>query len=248
LRTRPPSRLPSPEPIAEENGAAQVDQDGDSGSDVSSSGLPLPLITAEDYDALICRKCVSQIPILQAWAGTPGVTMVVRDGPESPWKVIGRLQEGDLVVDVGPEAGETARSEATDPDHANAHGTAQPLSEDASPLQPDPDNVQGRKRNLANSSTSDGPSVKRSRTSGTSVDTSQNACLAPAVHPFAQSVFAQIGVQTLGAGDIFLSGDWRKRWCSCDSCLSELRKHSYLLEAEETYEPPEDPDSRESQL
>jgi E3 ubiquitin-protein ligase UBR7 len=94
---------------------------------------------------------------------------------------------------------------------------------------------------------SDGPSVKRSRTSGTSVDTPQRACLAPAVHPSAQAIFAQSGVQTLGAGDIFLSGDWRKRWCSCDSCLSELRKHSYLLDEEETYEPPEDPDSREFQ-
>ena len=236
--------------MAEENGAAQADQDGDSRSDVSSSGLPPPLITAEDYDTLVCRKCVSRIPILQAWAGTPGVTMVVRDGSESAWKVIGVLQEGDLVVDVGPEAEEKipARSDASDPDHAHVHATAQSLSEDSSPSQPDPDTVQGKKRSLANSlPSSDGPSVKRSRTSGTSVGTSQRACLAPAVHPFAQAVFAQSGGQTLGAGDIFLSGDWRKRWCSCDSCLSELGKHSYLLEEDETYEPPEDPDSREFQ-
>jgi E3 ubiquitin-protein ligase UBR7 len=236
--------------VAEENDAARVDQDGDSRSDASSSGLPPPMITAEDYDALICRKCVSQIPILQAWAGTPGVTMVVRDGPESSWKIIGVLQDDDLVVDVGPESEEkiSACSEASDPDHAHAHATTQFLSEDASPSQTDPDTVQGKKRCLANSSpSSDGPSAKRSRTSGTSVDVSQSSCLAPAVHPFAQAVFAQSGVQMLGVGDIFLSGDWRKRWCSCDSCLSELRKHSYLLEEEETYEPPEDPDSRKCQ-
>ena len=235
--------------MAEENGAAQMDQDGDSHSDASSSGLPPPLITAGDYDALICRKCVLQIPILQAWAGTPGVTMVVRDGPESPWKVIGVPQEDDLVVDVGPEAEEKipARSEASDSDHADADATTQPLAEDASPSQLDPDTVQGKKRSLANSSSFDGPSVKRSRTSGTSVDSSQKACLAPAVHPFAQAVFAQSGERTPGAGDIFLAGDWRKRWCSCDSCLLELRKHPYLLEEEETFEPPEDPDSREFQ-
>jgi E3 ubiquitin-protein ligase UBR7 len=250
LRTRPLSRLPSPEPVTEENGATQVDQDGDSRSDVSSSGLPPPLVTAEDYDTLICRKCVTQIPILQAWAGTPGVTMVVRDDPESSWKVIGVLQEDDLVVDVGPEAEEKipVRSEAPDPDHSHAQATTLSLSEDASPSQTDSDTVQGKKRSLANSiPSSDGPSVKRSRTSRTSVDTSQRACLAPAVHPLAQAILSQSGVQTLGAGDIFLSGDWRKRWCSCDSCLSELRKHSYLFEEEETYEPPEDPDSREFQ-
>ena len=176
--------------------------------------------------------------------------MVVRDGPESPWKVIGVLKEGDLVVDVGPEAEEKilACSEASESDHAHAHAAAQSPSEDASPSEPDTDTVQGKKRSLVNSSPpSDGPSVKRSRTSGKSVDTSERACLAPAVDPFAQAVFAQSGAQTLGAGDIFLSGDWRKRWCSCDSCLPELRKHSYLLEEEETYEPPEDPDSREFQ-
>jgi E3 ubiquitin-protein ligase UBR7 len=236
--------------MAEENGTAQVDQDGDSLSDASSSGLPPPLITAEDYDVLVCRKCVLQIPILQAWAGTPGVIMVVRDGPESSWEVIGVLQEGDLVINVGPEAEEKipARSEASDPDHAHPHVTTQSLTDDTSPSQPDPDTVQGKKRSLVNSSSfSDGPCVKRSRTSGTSVDTPQRVCLVPAVHPFAQAVFAQGGVQTLGVGDIFLSGDWRKRWCSCDSCLSELRKHPYLLEEEETYEPPEDPDSREFQ-
>ena len=233
--------------MAEENGIAQVDQEDDSRSDVSSSGLPPPLITAGDYDALVCRKCVSQIPILQAWAGTPGVAMVVRGDPDVSWKVIGELEDGDVVVDVGPEADGRipAHVEASDPDHTHTHPATQSSSGGASPPQPDPDTLQGRKRSLVNSS--DGPSVKRSRTSGTSPDSSQKACLAPAAHPLAQAVFAQTGTQTLGAGDIFLSGDWRKRWCSCDSCFSGLRKHPYLLEEEETYQPPEDPDSREFQ-
>ncbi|KAI0001138.1 hypothetical protein BJV77DRAFT_1057924 [Russula vinacea] len=210
LRTRPPSRLPSPEPVAEENGIAQVDQEDDSRSDVSSSGLPPPLITAGDYDALVCRKC---------WAGTPGVAMVVREDPDVSWKVIGELEDGDVVVDVGPEADGRipAHVEASDPDHTHTHPATQSSSGGASPPQPDPDTLQGRKRSLVNSS--DGPNVKR-------------------------SLFAQTGTQTLGAGDIFLSGDWRKRWCSCDSCFSGLRKHPYLLEEEETYQPPEDPDSQ----
>ena len=250
MRARPPSRFPSPENAAEENGVAQVDQDDDARSDASSSGLPPPLITAEDYESLVCRACVSQIPILQAWAGTPGVVMVVREGPDVSWKIIGAPQEGDLVVEVGPEAeGKIPESmEVLDPDHTHPHTATRSPSGGVSPPQPDPDTLQGRKRNLVNSGpSSDGPSVKRSRTSGTPLDLSQRTCLAPATHPFAQAVFAQNGAQTMGTGDIFLSGDWRKRWCSCDSCLSELRKHPYLLEEEETYQPPEDPDSRELQ-
>ncbi|EIW75928.1 hypothetical protein CONPUDRAFT_146999 [Coniophora puteana RWD-64-598 SS2] len=47
----------------------------------------------------------------------------------------------------------------------------------------------------------------------------------------------------LSAGDVFLTEGWRERWCRCPECLSSLSAHPYLLAEEETYEPPEDPDS-----
>ncbi|KAJ4463293.1 hypothetical protein C8J55DRAFT_494453, partial [Lentinula edodes] len=47
----------------------------------------------------------------------------------------------------------------------------------------------------------------------------------------------------LSTGDIFLSESFRERWCQCPSCLLELEAHPYLSKEEETYEPPEDPDS-----
>ena len=241
MRTRPPSRFPSPELPKEDNHIAEVDQDDDSRSDASSSGLPRPLITAEDYEALVCRSCVSQIPILQAWAGTPGVAMVVREAPDSSWKIIGALaEENPVQVQVdGLEAASIAPPAPVEQPGSEVHTTTEPVSEDT---YPGLSHAEGRKRSLLSSSPSaDGPSVKRSRTS-MSCD---KACLVPTRHPFSQSIFVQDGAPTLGEGDVFLSGDWRKRWCLCDSCLPELRKHPYLLEEEETYEPPEDPDSRE---
>jgi len=48
------------------------------------------------------------------------------------------------------------------------------------------------------------------------------------------------------AGDLFLSDGWRERWCRCDNCLLQLQKYPWLLEEEETYTPPEDPDSKMS--
>jgi E3 ubiquitin-protein ligase UBR7 len=48
---------------------------------------------------------------------------------------------------------------------------------------------------------------------------------------------------SLGTGDIFLSLGFRDRWCHCNSCLPLLKANPYLLEDEETYEPPDDPDS-----
>jgi hypothetical protein len=55
---------------------------------------------------LYAEKCVSQVPILQAWAGTPGVAMVVRDGPESHGRSSAYSRKVIFVVDVGPEAEE----------------------------------------------------------------------------------------------------------------------------------------------
>ncbi|KAI9465800.1 hypothetical protein BJY52DRAFT_1242643 [Lactarius psammicola] len=223
LRTRPPSRYPSQEPFNRDDEVAEVEQDGSHRSDASSSGLPLPLITAEDYDALVCRSCVSKIPILQAWAGTPGIVMVAREDPDSSWNIIGALQEDDLVVDdpVVEQSQEaesdipTANVEAFDPE-----GTHSPTrSGDDSPSSSNTDAVQGKKRTLPTPPT-------------------------PAPNSFAQAIFVQDGTRTLGEGDIFLSGDWRERWCLCDLCLPRLQEHPYLLKEDETYEPPEDPDSR----
>ena len=169
--------------------------------------------------------------------------MVVRDGPDSPWGIIGGLQQDNVVIDDVPPADNTsARAETSEPKHTGTHVSS---PSGVSPPQPDHNSPQGKKRSLLNPSPADGPSVKRSRTTGTTFDSSQQACSAPMPNPFAQSVLSQYDTETLGAGDIFLSGDWRKRWCRCDLCYPGLRKHPYLFEEEETYEPPEDPDSRE---
>ena len=249
LRTRPPSRFPSPELPEEVNFVAEMEQDDASRSDISSSGLPPPLITAEDYDSLVCRSCVSQIPILQAWAGTPGVAMVVREGPNSSWEIIGALKDDNPIEEDRPEAeGNVPSARVDHSDSEHAHIPTQSLSEDTRPSHPQADTLQGKKRSLhIPSPSADGPSIKRSRTSELPSDSPHKACLAPTRHSFAQAIFAQNGARTLGEGDIFLSGNWRRRWCRCDSCLSGLQKHPYLLEEEETYEPPEDPDSREPQ-
>jgi E3 ubiquitin-protein ligase UBR7 len=227
--------------------AAEVEQD-DSRSEASSSGLPLPLITAEDYDAMVCRSCVSKIPVLQAWAGTPGISMVVRDDPVSSWNVIGALQEDDPVVD-DPIA-ERCQEVETDiptpnveiPDSERTHTPTQSPSGDGSSSSSNTEALQTKKRTLPTQPSISGPSAKRPRTFGPS-NPSQKLCQAPAPNLSAQVIFAQDGTRTLGEGDIFLSGDWRERWCLCDLCLPRLQEHQYLLKEDDTYEPPEDPDS-----
>ncbi|KAJ7267385.1 hypothetical protein C8J57DRAFT_364703 [Mycena rebaudengoi] len=85
----------------------------------------------------------------------------------------------------------------------------------------------------------DEPPSKRARGSA-------DQCLAPPANTLAQEAYADATPDwdtALGTGDIFLTDNFRDRWCRCNSCLPSLEKHPYLLEEEDTYEPPEDPDS-----
>ncbi|TCD69313.1 hypothetical protein EIP91_008069 [Steccherinum ochraceum] len=212
LRERPPAREPSPEPISDQSDA---DND-DAASDASSSGLPPPLIPGTSYDAFVCSSCVQRISVLHKFAGTPGVLMVVRDTPSSPWKVIGADElSGDKEnVDV-----------AVNGDSGAVAGQKRPRSQ----------------------SEGDGVQAKRPREEAeTSEVKTQQICLAPSPNTMVKEILSSLGSSQqspLGAGDVFLTEGFRERWCRCSECLPILEAHQYLLETEETYEPPEDPDS-----
>ncbi|KAJ7233855.1 hypothetical protein B0H12DRAFT_1028234 [Mycena haematopus] len=223
LRTRPELRPPTPEPdhhdapsteAAEEEAVSGGDDDA---SDASSSGLPPPLITSEDYDAFVCRACVIAIPTLRRLVGTPGAITVVRADASSPWR---RLGNGPL-----PEDADAPVVIADFETSASAGAKRQAPTQDAPAAE---------------------PAAKRARTEP-SGSTSTKPCLAPPIEPLAQTAYtstAELNWDTaLCTGDVFLTDNFRERWCRCDSCLPSLEAHPYLLEEEETYEPPEDPDS-----
>ncbi|OCH93166.1 hypothetical protein OBBRIDRAFT_790489 [Obba rivulosa] len=214
LRDRPPSRAPTPE--------QEPDSVDDAASDASND-LPAPLIRASEYQSLICGACVRRIETVKRWAGTPGALMVVKDRPEDSWRVIGAEDPSSTRVEVDalPE---------TNGDSVEA----------------------GVKRARSQSPTSSSQAKKpRLHLSNSS------ACLAPPPNPIAQEIMnyyklcentprlasVQTEKSVLGLGDVFLTEGFRERWCRCDACLPSLKAHPYLLEEEETYEPPEDPDS-----
>ncbi|KAF9527218.1 hypothetical protein CPB83DRAFT_856573 [Crepidotus variabilis] len=221
LRERPCSRdntpIPKeckPSPDATEDQSAVID---DAASEASSTGLPPPLISGDDYEAFLCGSCTLQNITLRRWAGTHGVIMVVRDGPTLPW----RRFESD-----GREDGEeTVNIEAV------------------------PSLVKLGKR-PSTILDSENPDPKRLKAS--SVDPSHShhqitPCLAPPQNPFVQKVLSALSFpdfsSSLGTADLFLTEGFRERWCHCDSCLPPLKANPYLLEDEEVFEPPSDPDS-----
>ncbi|KAL1944010.1 hypothetical protein VTO73DRAFT_3828 [Trametes versicolor] len=223
LRERPLSREPTP--------AAEPAGD-DGASDASSSGLPPPLIRADDYDVLVCGACVRGIDALRRLAGTPGAMMVVRSSETEPWQVVGQEDTREAAsVDIE--------------------------SKDEKPTE-DVSNVPAAGEKRERSPTKEGePQAKRARVSAEAE--TPPPCLAPPQDPRISRLLSDSQPNTsnddapaslpgcaeeyMGCGDVFLTEGWRDRWCHCKSCHPSLQSHPFLLEEEETYEPPEDPDS-----
>jgi E3 ubiquitin-protein ligase UBR7 len=156
--------------------------------------------------------------------------MVVRNEPYAPWNIIGDTStlEDDKSVEVSDEG------------VAMSTGTKRPRSPSVAD--------------------SDSPETKRARASPGPANASV-PCLAPPPNMTAHKIFASRDANdlSLGAGDLFLTNGWRERWCRCNSvgrtfiyilnmliiqqCCPSLETRSFLLEEEETFEPPEDPDS-----
>lgn len=216
LRERPTSREPSPAPpenLSSQNDPNHTETGDDAASEASSSGLPPPLISGDEYESFVCGSCVSRNTTLQRWAGTSGAMLVVRDNPGSSWRRVS-----------GPEAKKEV-VQVDDNQASSSSGIKRPLSPSAL----------------------DGPETKRAKGSSPIPHLAIPSCLAPPQHPLAATVMSNLNksdpANSLGAGDIFLSLGFRGRWCHCHTCLPPLKAEPYLLDDEETYEPPDDPDS-----
>lgn len=117
MRDRPPSREPTPQPTTE---AEQADD----GASDASSDLPPALVRAEDYESFVCGPCASRTELLKAWAGTPGIIMVIRDSPERPW----RRLEADQMSITNEDVADTSESSKT--------GMKRPIPDGADAPQP----------------------------------------------------------------------------------------------------------------
>ncbi|KAF9652491.1 hypothetical protein BDM02DRAFT_2751891 [Thelephora ganbajun] len=192
----------------EESTVMEGDTD-DGVSEATSSGLPPPLITADQYEALVCRSCVLKIPLLRKYVGTSDALAVVRESNKDLWTVVGGASDVDADVEIDVEAG-AKRSRAP--------------SEDGEPA--------SKRMRLDEDSVKDGTS-------------SSVPCLAPIPSEEIQTLVQRVEKEDYEsfAGDLFLTDDFRDRWCKCSSCSESLNAHPYFITEEETYEPPADPDS-----
>ena len=88
LRERPSSRENTPAAAIEPSALSNGQDVDDAASEASSSGLPSPLISEDEYESFVCGACVSRNPTLRRWAGSYGFIMVVRDSVTDSWRIL----------------------------------------------------------------------------------------------------------------------------------------------------------------
>ncbi|KAG8974334.1 hypothetical protein FRC05_007640 [Tulasnella sp. 425] len=245
MRSSPLPIPPSSEPSSEPDYATE-DEDYEDEDDADETLL----IPPSGYDTFICGACVLKMPAVRRWAGTPGCRMIIRSEARETaqpskavdfrgWEVLGEHIEGSSADTPAAEGSTRKRSASPAPGESSSE-----------------------------------PPAKKSRldesASTSSVPSKTTPCKAPVPNGIAQQVFERLerrkrrqkeeasdagllivddaegSFEVEGEGDLFLSDGWRERWCRCDDCLARLRVWPYLLEEEETYSPPEDPDSKKS--
>ncbi|KAL1711101.1 hypothetical protein EV121DRAFT_191240 [Schizophyllum commune] len=259
------SLAPSPVPPTTNDDAASEASDDDD--------LPPALITPDDYEAFVCGACVQRIEVLKRYAGSAEAVMVGRgegggwvkiDGEEADVDIGG--EEADVEVD-GEDADVVI--DGKDGEETPAIGEKRPHDEDAehepkrrrvseqpegstSPAQAsvknDPSSLQVDQGSPAQDAPTKPPcSAPRGPACGFSAPGSRTA---PGPRTDAAGKILEAvarGDYSLGTGDVFLTReDFRERWCRCEECLPSLLANKFLLEDEETWEPPEDEDSGRS--
>ncbi|KAK4955204.1 hypothetical protein LTR10_007399 [Elasticomyces elasticus] len=206
------------ETMMEEGGDAAANDDGEETDD-----LPPGFPAEDDFDHLICYKCVETFPWIKQYAGTAGFLPAVSADGLAAIVANGSAAE-DKVVALSDEAA-TKKRKADDeeeileaPDNKKVKATTETLPTPAVDL------TQGASAN----STEPDPSVSLP---AAKVPTNGHTDSAGPRH-------ATLPPAPTGRISLFLKEDFRDSFCRCPDCFPRLALHRQLLEEEESYEPP----------
>ena len=204
-------------------------EDADDGVDDASQPVPPGFPDEEDFDGLVCYKCVEASPWIKSYAGTEGFLSPVFNRPESREEI---SQAG-----LNAEAAQSLKRKASDDDDDddNKENIHEPVkrfkddsNQDITSLTPDAKPLQlPQTTTIPPTSTTTQPPQQHKHT-----------LLPPPPTP------------TLGPFTLFLTPTFRDALCHCPSCFSQLLPHPQLLDEESIYAPsvsdsnPSNPNSR----
>lgn len=193
--------LPRPTPLPEVGNKTEEDQE--------DPPLPLGFPEEDDFDHLICYKCVNSNPWIKQYAASTGFLKPVfhsqssADTSEKPLDGHADVVVAAAVEDTVASTSHAAVKRKAENDHEDP---------DSHPKKAKTDQEQPS------------PSSETAKSSNTETATTPKHASLPS--------------PPTGTFSVFLKEDFRDHFCRCPECFPRLAKHPQLLEEEEAYEPP----------
>ena len=173
--------------------------------------LPPSFPNEDDFEYLICYKCVSAFPWIKRYAGSSGFLSAVRYQPQA-----------DIKADSNGASDRTT------------------ITATAAPSQPSEPVEESRKRKSSpsdadvNEPNSEAP-LKRHHSSSAAAESNEPT---PATFSAQPCLYSTLPPPVTGPISLFLKEDFRTHLCRCPSCFPLLSSQPQLLDEEDTYEPP----------
>ncbi|BGP16046.1 hypothetical protein JCM10213_006818 [Rhodosporidiobolus nylandii] len=224
----------------------------------------------DDFDLFVCERCVKGNKevrrIVERYAGVEGTgIMLVTPDKKVLGKAVlapegadeepageaqdegeGLTEHASTAVDAGA-AGETGEAKRKAADEAAAPQSKRAKADDHKPSAASTSLTASTSSSSIATVTSSTLAASQSASSAaTSVSSTPSSpsktCTAPPVPPPGESPLAKLEKE--GAKlNVYLEEGWMTRWCRCSQCLPMFVHYPYLLDEEDVYEPPEDPDA-----
>ncbi|KAJ5516182.1 hypothetical protein N7527_007742 [Penicillium freii] len=203
---------------------------GDATNDVLAEDeediLPPGFPAEDDFDHLICFKCIDSNPWIKPYAGTPGfLPPVFREGG---LKKVPNTTE-DLSVPA-TEPKETEHKEIEPKDQEETEHSKKRKAEDEGPIEGEPVTKRTKEEGEASVEEQASKAVKEEEPTKKESDTSTKPS-APKHTELPKSTPVE-------SFSLFALDDFHGQLCRCAECFPKLVPHPQLREAEDTYEPP----------
>lgn len=203
------------------NGLATIAEDGDDKNDASAvvdeedePPMPPGFPNEDDFEGLICYKCVESNPWIKKYAGTSCFLRAVM------------LDQSQDTAKEQPSAEEAAKEQTTTEETVKEQtSTEEPVNEETNNKKRKADDEE--ETEVKRIKSADTPTEIKPSDAPDSLPTEPLGCKLP-----------NLPTAPTGRFSLFFKDGFRDALCKCSPCHRILNGHPQLLEEEEVYEPP----------
>ncbi|KAJ9499189.1 hypothetical protein H2202_005346 [Exophiala xenobiotica] len=222
--------------------AAQTEQKKEEESEPPSHPVPPGFPNEDDFEHLLCYKCVDSNPWIKQYAGTPGFLKPLyrQRTPTPPAQNDASTQQNTVTVETNSSTDLKRKASDADLDvdtrPASPSKRVKDVKDDLDPSLPSSTST-----STSTSTTTDAPSNPPPPTASASISISISTSTSPNTKPTPSHKHDTLPPTTAAMAartfSMFLTSSFRDELCHCPQCYPALIPHPQLVEEEDTYEP-----------